>query len=87
MPNYAWWDRQNYKTGRKVPDGFTYTSNSNDEWLSVEDLRKIIHEPSPAEMDPTGKLVTTIHRLSEKTIMQMLNSEEIIPEIKKKVSG
>ena len=42
MPNHSWWKRQNYKTGQRLPDGFVYTSNNNEEWLSVEDLRKIM---------------------------------------------
>jgi UDP-N-acetylglucosamine 4,6-dehydratase len=42
MPNYYWWNRQNYKTGTKLPEGFTYMSNTNDQWLSVRDLKEII---------------------------------------------
>jgi UDP-N-acetylglucosamine 4,6-dehydratase/5-epimerase len=80
MPSYSWWERQNYKTGRRLQENYTYTSNSNDEWLSVEDLRKIISDTSPAMSDPTATLAATIHRLNEKTILNMLNSEEVIPE-------
>jgi len=47
MPNYAWWDRQNYKTGRTLPEGFHYTSNNNDEWLTVEDLAELSMNPPP----------------------------------------
>lgn len=46
MPNRSWWERQNYKTGQRLPEGFVYTSNNNEEWLSVEDLRRIIYESS-----------------------------------------
>lgn len=42
LPNYPWWNRQNYKTGTKLPEGFTYVSNTNDQWLSVKDLKGII---------------------------------------------
>ena len=42
LPNYYWWNRQNYKTGTKLPEGFTYVSNTNDQWLSVKDLKGII---------------------------------------------
>ena len=42
LPNYSWWNRQNYKTGKKLPEGFTYVSNTNDQWLSVKDLKEII---------------------------------------------
>ncbi|MHB8770857.1 MAG: UDP-N-acetylglucosamine 4,6-dehydratase (inverting) [Syntrophales bacterium] len=80
MPSYNWWERQNYKTGQSLPEGFTYASNNNDQWLSVEDLRGIIYGASSADRDPTARLAATIHRLSEQTILSMLNSEEIIPE-------
>ena len=29
-------------TGKKVPEGFTYSSGNNSEWLSVEDIRELI---------------------------------------------
>jgi UDP-N-acetylglucosamine 4,6-dehydratase len=80
MPNYSWWERQNYQTGRKMPEGFVYTSNQNEEWLSVEDLKKIIYASHLTEEDPTSKFLSTIHQLNEKVIFNMLNSEECIPE-------
>jgi UDP-N-acetylglucosamine 4,6-dehydratase len=80
MPNYSWWERQNYQTGRKMPEGFVYTSNQNEEWLSVEDLKKIIYAAHLTEEDPTSKFLSTIHQLNEKVIFNMLNSEECIPE-------
>jgi hypothetical protein len=42
LPNYTWWNRQNYTTGKKLPEGFTYVSNTNMDWLSVNDLKVII---------------------------------------------
>jgi UDP-N-acetylglucosamine 4,6-dehydratase len=42
LPTYSWWNQHNYKTGTKLPEGFIYASNTNDEWLSVEDLKGII---------------------------------------------
>ena len=42
LPNYSWWNRQNYTTGKKLPEGFTYISNTNNDWLSVNDLKAII---------------------------------------------
>jgi len=80
MPNYSWWERQNYISGRQLPEGFTYTSNNNDMWLSIEDLTKIISESAPLENDSTAKLATAIHQLNEKTILNMLGAEEAIPE-------
>lgn len=80
MPNYPWWEKLNYQTGSKVPEGFRYTSDNNDEWLGVEDLREIIHSSSLWEEDSAYKLLSTIHKLNEKVILNMLNSEEGIPE-------
>ena len=30
------------ESGRKVEDGFSYSSGNNTEWLSVEDIRKLL---------------------------------------------
>lgn len=43
LPNFAWWERNNYIDGEKLPENFVYTSDKNDAWLSVEDLRKIVY--------------------------------------------
>jgi UDP-N-acetylglucosamine 4,6-dehydratase/5-epimerase len=80
MPSYSWWERKNYNAGQKLPENYTYASNSNDEWLSAEHLRRIIYDASPMDSDPTTKLAATIHRLNEKTILNMLNLEEVLPE-------
>ncbi len=31
-------------TGKKVPEGFSYSSGNNTEWLSVEDIRKLLKD-------------------------------------------
>lgn len=80
LPNYSWWEKQNYDTSEKLPDGFIYTSNNNDEWLTVDDLRKIVYGSNLLEKDSSAKLATTIHQLNEKTILNMLGAEEAIPE-------
>ena len=33
--------------GEPVPDGFSYTSSTNDLWLSVEDLRRMLNDLAP----------------------------------------
>ncbi len=42
LPNMSWWNRKNYKTAEKLPENFVYTSDANDTWLGVEDLKKIV---------------------------------------------
>ena len=40
-PQMVWSTKRMPKpTGKKVPDGFSYTSGNNSEWLSVEDIRE-----------------------------------------------
>jgi hypothetical protein len=81
MPSYPWWERKNYNSGKKLPEGFVYTSDNNDQWLTEEDLRRIIHGSSFLEEDPGSRLLSTVHRLNERIILNMLNSEEHIPDI------
>jgi len=40
-PLHAWWNAKNWSKGEKLPEGFRYSSNTNIEKLSVEDLRKL----------------------------------------------
>ena len=40
-PNYNWWEESRILPGgRKVEDGFEYSSGTNQEWLSVEELQE-----------------------------------------------
>ena len=43
MPTLAEWGYAN-TSGDPVPDGFAYTSDANDLWLSVDDLRSVLAE-------------------------------------------
>jgi len=42
MPQHEWWERKNYTNATKLPEGFSYTSDNNKEWMSVDDLRMVI---------------------------------------------
>lgn len=45
QPDFPWWDEKAYlkgNSGRKVPEGFSYSSDKNDWWLTVEELREMI---------------------------------------------
>lgn len=41
-PHFEWWDKKRYFTpgGKLVPEGFEYNSETNAQWLSVEQLRE-----------------------------------------------
>ena len=44
-PQMVWSDRQKAQpTGRKVEEGFSYSSGNNKEWLGVEDIQKLLKE-------------------------------------------
>ena len=42
-PNFPWWTSRSdaYEGGRPVSEGFVYSSETNDRWLSVEEIREI----------------------------------------------
>jgi UDP-N-acetylglucosamine 4,6-dehydratase len=42
QPAHPWWKLENWQDGKPLADGFTYTSATNAEWLSVDDLRKMV---------------------------------------------
>lgn len=43
-PNFDWWDfDKHFKPGgKKVPEGFRYSSDNNTEWLSAKDLKELL---------------------------------------------
>jgi FlaA1/EpsC-like NDP-sugar epimerase len=44
-PNYNWWSEDKIASGGcLVPPGWSYTSDGNSWWLSVEDLRRLLPE-------------------------------------------
>ena len=44
-PQVTWNDKQKINTsGRKVEEGFSYSSGNNKEWLGVEDIQKLLKE-------------------------------------------
>ncbi len=76
MPNYSWWQREDHET---LPEGFVYASNTNDQWLTIEDLEKIIYGSATSDEESVFKLLSTIHNLNERVVMNMFNSEERLP--------
>ena len=40
LPEFEWY-RSRRDRGDSVPDGFCYTSDKNDEWLSVDELKRL----------------------------------------------
>ncbi|BBU41195.1 MULTISPECIES: UDP-N-acetylglucosamine 4,6-dehydratase (inverting) [Aeribacillus] len=44
QPEFPWWSEEALKGGTPLPDGFKYTSDTNSEWLTVEELRVLVEE-------------------------------------------
>jgi UDP-N-acetylglucosamine 4,6-dehydratase len=47
-PEAFWFGRDWEKQGQMLPDGFRYASNNNPQWLTLDQLRKMVE---PFEMD------------------------------------
>ena len=44
QPAFHWWRSENHSTGRPVPESFTYSSDTNAEWLTIPQLEKLLKE-------------------------------------------
>jgi UDP-N-acetylglucosamine 4,6-dehydratase len=49
QPSHPWWKRANWLHGRELPQGFRYTSDSNEEWLTNEQLHELIERGAAAK--------------------------------------
>lgn len=43
-PDFNWWDSNNHPRGKQVKADFYYSSDTNDEWLTIPQLNKMIGE-------------------------------------------
>ena len=43
QPEFPWWSKSYVKGGKKLPDGFEYTSDKNEKWLSIRELQELIN--------------------------------------------
>jgi UDP-N-acetylglucosamine 4,6-dehydratase/5-epimerase len=46
-PNHPWWSIQNWVSGRRLPEGFRYTSDSNPQWMTARELEELISPSDP----------------------------------------
>ena len=59
LPNRAWWRNDNYAHGTPVPDGFIYTSDRNDCWVTSTELLEMIE--SNHDLEPfTARLADSL---------------------------
>ena len=43
-PEFPFWEKGNHAGGKALPEGFSYASDTNKEWLTNEELAKIIKD-------------------------------------------
>jgi len=43
-PEYTFWGKEDVKGGKLLPEGFRYTSDNNDQWLSKDALNGVVEE-------------------------------------------
>ena len=41
-PEHPWWSKDWHADGKPVADGFVYSSETNDQWLDVQELRNLV---------------------------------------------
>jgi len=44
QPEFVWWNKEKTTGGKSLPDGFKYSSDTNDQWLTIDELRELINE-------------------------------------------
>ena len=44
FPTHPWWQESNWSRGKKMPEGFSYTSDKNNHWLTLNELRELVRE-------------------------------------------
>jgi UDP-N-acetylglucosamine 4,6-dehydratase/5-epimerase len=43
LPEHTWWtDNPRFVHGEPLPDGFSYTSDTNDKWLTADEIRAVL---------------------------------------------
>ena len=43
-PEYPFWDENHFKKEKRLPDGFSYKSNTNTDWITKEQMREILKD-------------------------------------------
>lgn len=43
-PEHPFWDKNNFNDEKSLPEGFRYTSDNNDKWLTEDEIVKIVDE-------------------------------------------
>jgi len=55
QPTHPWWKSENWVHARRLPEGFRYSSDTNDRWLTRRELEELVApETSASEALPTS---------------------------------
>jgi len=55
QPSHPWWKSENWVNAKPLPEGFRYSSDTNDRWLTRRQLEELVaREASAAEAVPTS---------------------------------
>jgi UDP-N-acetylglucosamine 4,6-dehydratase len=54
-PNHPWWSADNWTNAMPVREGFRYTSDTNEQWLTAADLQEFI-VPGPSTFAPRATM-------------------------------
>jgi len=44
LPEFPWWQKKYNRGGKTLPEGFSYRSDTNSRWLTIEELRQLAGE-------------------------------------------
>ena len=44
LPEHPWWGTANWSEGKRLPEGFEYSSDNNTQWMTIDELRVIVGE-------------------------------------------
>ncbi|MBZ5653914.1 MAG: UDP-N-acetylglucosamine 4,6-dehydratase (inverting) [Acidobacteriia bacterium] len=55
QPSHPWWKSENWTYAKRLPEGFRYSSDTNERWLTRRELEELVGpETSTAESVPTS---------------------------------
>ena len=55
QPSHPWWKPENWVHGKRLPEGFRYSSDSNEQWLTRRELETLVApEAGAAQAVPTS---------------------------------
>ena len=56
QPAHPWWRRENWVGAKPLPEGFRYTSDNNERWLTSRELQELIGLAAPEEQPVPARI-------------------------------